>query len=47
MPTILTSGQECAVARRRLPPAAMRIFETHADLIEAYLIDRASTPMKS
>ena len=25
-----------------LPPAAMRTFETHSDLIEAYLIDRAS-----
>ena len=42
--TLDDEGKARFRSTKPLPPAAMRIFETHADLIEAYLIDRASRP---
>ena len=40
--TIDDEGKARFRSIKPLPPAAMRTFETYADLIEAYLIDRAS-----
>jgi hypothetical protein len=45
--TLDDEGKARFRSTKPLPPAAMRMVETHADLIEAYLIDRASRPVKS